>query len=149
MSEKKLFVILGVIVLAAILLVGGRYAYSTSPTLRRIAAPVVLRAASLGRAKPTLLLPNQEATVRVTGILEKNPQTTVSFYRLVGLDWTIGVDVSQLRGVSMKDAQGSVVTVEGVQKRLIFMKKLPTGGPDLTSRSPTESNIVLVRRLTY
>lgn len=148
MSEKKLFVILGVTVVAAILLVGGRYAYSTSPALRRIAAPVVLRAVSLGSVKPKLLSSNQEARVRLVGILEKNPQTTVSFYRLVGPDWSIGVDVSQLRGVSIQDAVGSVVIVEGVQKRLLFIQKSPSGGPDSTSE-PHEGNIILVSKLTY
>ncbi|OGG13724.1 hypothetical protein A2875_04055 [Candidatus Gottesmanbacteria bacterium RIFCSPHIGHO2_01_FULL_46_14] len=148
MNEKKLFVILGVVIGGAILLVGGWYVYFTSPAFRRVAAPVVLRAASLGSVKPKLLSPNQEALVRLVGILEKTPQATVSFYRLVGPDWSIGLDVSQVRGISMKDATGSVVTVEGVQKRLQFIQKSPSGGPDSMSE-PHEGSIVFVSKLSY
>lgn len=149
MRKKKTLLAFGTTLGATLLFVGGWYITATTPALRRVASQAALRATSLGSPKPKRLLRNQEATVRLKGILEKNPQTTISFYRLVGVGWSIGLDVSQYQGAPIKDAVGKIVTAEGTQKRLLFIRKLPDGGPDPTPRPPIEGDVVVVHRLTY
>lgn len=146
MNKKIAFVITGIVVVLA---VGGWYVYSTNMRFRNGLAPVVLRVALFGGTKPKQLDLNQEAQVRLKGMLEKNPQTTISFYMLVGADWSIGLDVSRYQGAPIKDRVGRIVTVEGTQKRLLFIRKSPGGGPDPISRPPIEGDLVVVTRLTY
>ena len=99
--------------------------------------------------KPKTLSLGQYAPVRLIGKLEENPQTIVSPYRLVGSDWSIGLDVAKIPKGTVLGALDRFVMVSGMQTRVLFGRRSSLRGSDNNSSSPVEIDIVRVSTLMY